>query len=207
MAERWNSNLHALGRLLVCVPQDAERGLDVGCGEGETSRRLRTRVTTVVGLDPDVDSVELARSYVDDIVYIVGDLLTADLPQASFDVVLAVAVIHHLDHRAALERLATLVQPGGLLLVVGLACSRSIPDLLRDAFDSIAIRRRTLHSQVWETPAPKCWPPPLSYSQVRQTANEVLPGMHFERLPYFRYGITWSPPANSNAPACPSRIR
>src|SRR4051812_6652070 len=77
-SERWNSNLHAFEVLLDALPEGAHRGLDVGCGEGETARRLRRRVPQVVGLDPDVLSIKEARSCDDDIEYIVGELESVD---------------------------------------------------------------------------------------------------------------------------------
>ncbi|MEA3056680.1 MAG: hypothetical protein QOD30_2112, partial [Actinomycetota bacterium] len=120
---RWNNNLHAFERLLRTIPAGARRGLDVGCGEGETARRLRTRVAEVVGIDPDEPSIIEARSYRDDIRYEVSDLESADLEPGSFDVVTAVASLHQMDHDTALAELATLVAPAGVLLVVGLARS------------------------------------------------------------------------------------
>lgn len=189
--ERWNSNLHAFDELLAAVPTGARRGLDVGCGEGETARRLRRRVPTVVGLDNDLASIELARSRGDDIDYLHGDLEGVDLPTGAFDVVSAVAMLHHLDQRAGLEKLAALVRPGGVLLVVGLARSRSLVDFARDARDALAVRRYTFTRDVWETPAPKLWPPPFTYAEARTASLSVLPDCHFKRVGYFRYGLTW----------------
>ena len=193
-SERWNSNLHAFEILLRTVPDGAQRGLDVGCGEGETSRRLRQRVPSVVGLDLDAPSIEQARCHGDDIEYIVGDLHSADLAEASFDVVSAVAMLHHVDQRAGLVRLGRLVRPGGTLLVVGLARSRSLGDFARDGFDSLAIRRHTLSKGVWHTPSPKIWPPPLTWAETREVSLDALPGAEFRRVRYFRYGLTWVRP-------------
>jgi SAM-dependent methyltransferase len=191
---RWNSNLHAFERLLRQVPAGASTGLDVGCGEGETARRLRVRVPSVVGIDPDEASIAEARSYGDDIDYRVAALDTAALDDGSFDVVTAVAMLHHVEQREALVRLASLVAPGGVLLVVGLARSRSLADFARDAVDSIAIRPHTIRKGMWETPAPKVWPPPLTFAQSRSVSIEVLDGATFERIPFFRYGLTWHRP-------------
>lgn len=193
---RWNSSLHAFELLLDTVPDGARRGLDVGCGEGETARRLRTRVPVVMGLDPDRPSIEQARSHNDNIEYVLGDIESAGLPEGSFDVVTAVAVLHHVDQRAALRQLARLLGPNGLLIVVGLARSRSLKDFTRDAMDTLAVRRHTLRRGVWETPSPKVWPPPLTYAESRKLSLEVLPGAEFRRLPYFRYGLTWVKPAS-----------
>jgi trans-aconitate methyltransferase len=192
---RWNSNLHAFEALLRLLPTGARRGLDVGCGEGETTRRLRTRVPSVVGVDPDAPSIAEARTHDDDITYVVGGLDHPSLDVGSFDVVTAVAMLHHVDHRDGLRRLAALVAPGGTLLVVGLARSRRLADLARDGMDAIAMRRHTLTKGVWETPAPKVWPPPLSYSEAQRASLDVLPDATFRRVPYFRYALTWRTPA------------
>lgn len=188
---RWNSNLHAFDALLGHVPAGATRGLDVGCGEGETARRLRQRVASVVALDPHEPSIVEARSYDDDIDYRLGDLESTDLPSASFDVVSAVAMLHHLDLSEGLRRLADLVAPGGQLLIVGLARSRSLQDYGRDARDAVMIRRHTMTKHVWDTPAPKVWPPPLTYPQTERVCRTVLPDATFRRVPYFRYALTW----------------
>lgn len=173
------------------IPTDARNGLDVGCGEGETTRRLRKRLPWVTGVDIDLASIDVARSHDDDIDYVHGDFTFFDLPEASFDVVSAVAVIHHVDLCEGLTRLAALVRPGGVLLVVGLARSRSVLDVARDGRDAVAIRRHTFTKEVWETPAPKLWPPPLTYSQARTVARSVLPTATFGRVGYFRYGLSW----------------
>ena len=193
-ANRWNSNTHAFDRLLERVPAGAQRGLDVGCGEGEMARRLRQRVPHVRAIDPDEPSIAEARSFGHDIAYEVADLQSADLAPASFDVVSAVAVLHHMDHRDGLLRLASLVAPGGLLLVVGLARSRTLAQYARDAVDAVAIRRYTFTRRVWETPAPKIWPPPVSYAEARQLSEEVLPGVEYRRVPFFRYTLSWVSP-------------
>ena len=191
MSDRWNSNLHAFDRLLPTIPAGAARGLDVGCGEGETARRLRRHVASVVGIDPDEASIAEARGYGDDITYEVATLEDADLARGSFDVVTAVASLHQMDHRDALRRLASLVAPGGHLLVVGLARSRSPRDYARDALDTIAVRRYTLTREVWHTPAPKTWPPPLTYAEARRWSREILPEATFRRAPHFRYTLRW----------------
>ena len=108
----------------------------------------------------------------------------------------AVAMMHHVDQRSALPRLAALVRPGGLLLVVGLARSRSVGDFARDAIDSIAVRRHTVSKGVWTTPSPKVWPPVLSYAQSRAVSLSALPDASFERVPFFRYALTWRRPVD-----------
>lgn len=191
---RWNANLHAFDSLLHRIPASARRGIDVGCGEGETARRLRLRVPEVVGVDPHAPSILDARTRSDDVEYIVGDVRTTDLPVRAFDVVTAVAMLHHLDHQQGLQRLAELVRPGGLLLVVGMARSRQPKDHLRDVWDAVAVRRHTWRRKQWHTTAPVVWPPPLTHDQVRARSAEVLPTAEVKRVAYFRYSLTWTAP-------------
>jgi 2-polyprenyl-3-methyl-5-hydroxy-6-metoxy-1,4-benzoquinol methylase len=45
----------------------------------------------------------------------------------------SVAVLHHMDVRAALDRMSQLVAPGGTVVIVGLARSQLPADLLWEA--------------------------------------------------------------------------
>lgn len=154
----------------------------------------------VVGLDPDRASIDAARAHGDGVDYVLGDLGAAPFPDASFDVVSAVTMLHHVDLAEGFEQLVRLLRPEGILLVVGLARSSTVRDLARDALDAVAVRRHALTRRVWETPAPKVWPPPLTCAQVRDLSLRALPGSRFRRIPYFRYGLTWRAPA---VPAVP----
>lgn len=52
-----------------------------------------------------------------------GDVLTAPLEPASFDAVVSVAALHHINAEMALTRFAQLLRPGGVVIVVGLAAN------------------------------------------------------------------------------------
>jgi len=73
---------------------------------------------------------------------------------------------------------------------------RSVGDFARDAVDRVAIRCHTFTTDLWETPAPKIWPPPLTYSQARSVSRDVLTDSMFRRVPHFRYGLVWTRPAD-----------
>ena len=194
MKERWNPNLHAQGLLLrQHVPAGAQRGIDVGCGEGETARRLRRFVPSVVGVDRHEPSIEEARSHGDDIEYVLGDLASVELPARSFDVVSSVAMLHHMDQCEGLRLLTELVAPGGVLLVVSHA-KPAFRDYPMELVDAIRVRRFKWSRDVWGTPSPVVWPPPLTYAQTRTVSMELLPDAEYRRVPYFRYGLVWRRP-------------
>ena len=108
---------------------DARRILDLGCGNGELARRLRQNgfSGSYLGLDFSAGLLEHARRQTGatgEFDFRQADLSSpgwsAGLPPASFDLILAFAVFHHLpgaDLRSAiLLNLAKLLSPGGLFI-------------------------------------------------------------------------------------------
>jgi Methyltransferase domain len=88
----------------------------------------------VNGIDLYQPSIDAARSHpnVDRIIYITGDVLTWPFEPASFDLVTAVASLHHMNTTTTLTRLRDLVTPGGALAPVGLARPDLPADIPRD---------------------------------------------------------------------------
>jgi 2-polyprenyl-3-methyl-5-hydroxy-6-metoxy-1,4-benzoquinol methylase len=193
---RWNHNLHYHPVVLKNLPQPCTRVLDVGCGEGTLTRQLRLRVPQVVGIDLDVASIELARKQdpAGEIQYLAGDFLIHPFKPQSFDAIVSVAALHHMDAAAALTRMRDLLRPGGSLVIVGLAPSRFPSDIPLGAAALVVSRMHRLRKGYWEHPSPTVWPPPLTYAQVRALAAELLPGCRFRRHLLWRYSLTWSKP-------------
>ena len=170
--------------VIDAIPDGCRRALDVGCGNGELSRELHRRIPEITGLDRDDRCIQRCRSHPDagDIRYVVNDLRTADLTPKGFELVSAVASLHHMDAGEGLVRLRSLIAPGGVLVVVGVAR----PDLPRDLPIEVAaqiaglVQRRP--TGLDGGPAtPIIWPPPERYSTTRRLAIELLPGVHWRR--------------------------
>jgi len=192
---RWNHNGHYHRVILAAIPEGAGTALDVGCGEGVVTRALRARVPSVTGLDVDEPSLVLARRQgPPDVRYVLGDLLTHSFEDETFDVVACVTALHHLDFAAGLRRMAELTAPGGVLAAIGVARRRWPHDLPWDLAGAVATRvLRRKHGE-WHTPAPKVWPPPLTFAEHRRTAREVLPGSEFRRHVLWRWSLVWHRP-------------
>ncbi|KAA9378127.1 class I SAM-dependent methyltransferase [Microbispora cellulosiformans] len=191
---RWNHNIHYHPRILRAVPDGAKRALDVGCGEGMLARELRRTVPRVVGIDLDAPSIEQAREQPGDVDYILGDFLTHPFAPASFDVVVSVATLHHMDAATGLARMRDLLRPGGVLAVVGLARSTLPGDLPHDLAGTVLGTFLRVTKGHWQHPSPTVWPPPVTYPQMRAMAAEILPGSRYRRHPLFRYSIVWCKP-------------
>jgi len=193
---RWNHNTHYHPLALRFAPR-ARTALDVGCGEGLLTRRLRAAgVGAVTGVDVDADQIALARERADDdgLRYVVGDVLDV-LDGERFDLVTCVATLHHLDLHAGLRRLADLTAPGGHLVVVGLAGVRTPVDaaLSLAAVPVAAVVDRTRGT--WDHGSPVA-DPREGYGEVRAAARDALPGVRWRRHLYWRYSLTWQAPSD-----------
>ena len=102
-------------QLLEDVPAEGRRVLDVSCKRGEILQALRGRGFAVQGTQfaadaPAPDGIPVDRN--------VNLLKGLPYPDASFDVVLLIEVIEHLEnHRAAIDELARVLKPGGILIL------------------------------------------------------------------------------------------
>ena len=148
-----------LPELAELLPTTAGRALEVGPGPGEFLPDLAARCPSVVAVDISAEMLERARSLVaqtglDGVEFIEGDLLAVDLAPASFDVAVCAMVLHHVPRPAALfARLASLLAPGGTLLVAELCLHGQ--DWTRDhcgdvwpGFDTQELRAWATHSDL-----------------------------------------------------------
>ncbi len=122
-----NAYLPELAELLPTPAEGARsRALEVGPGPGEFLPALATRYEAVAAVDISAEMLERARALIRNaglsgIELMEGDLLTVDLPAAAYDVAVCAMVLHHVPRPAALfARLASLLAPGGTLLVAEL---------------------------------------------------------------------------------------
>jgi ubiquinone/menaquinone biosynthesis C-methylase UbiE len=192
----WNINIHYDALLESKVPRAARRVLDVGCGDGFLAARLTLRVPDVTALDVDGPVLQRAqvRFAAAPVRWLQGDVMTADLPRAGFDVVVSNAALHHIDDtRAALERLAGLVSPRGTLAVVTFV-KPSLRNGLWHVLSWVACGVANRIKGKWEHTAPIKWPPVATLQELRDDARTMLPGAEVRRLLYGRALISWRAP-------------
>jgi 2-polyprenyl-3-methyl-5-hydroxy-6-metoxy-1,4-benzoquinol methylase len=190
----WNHNIHYHDLVLGAVPVNCQRALDVGCGQGLLARQLAQKCTKVFAMDIDDDTLARARSDSRSsapIEFVHGDVMMYAFEPASFDVITAVATLHHLPLRPALDRFRELLKPGGTLAVIGLYRPETIQD---DAFAAMAfptscvLRWRRGNANVG---APM-QEPRETLSEIRTACDSVLPGGIFRRHLLFRYSFIWT---------------
>jgi SAM-dependent methyltransferase len=203
--EPWSHNLHYHRVIVDAIPRGCERALDVGCGTGALTRRLKRLVPHVTGIDRDERSIRLARAHpgATGVRYLQADFLTASFEPASLDLVTSIASLHHMDARAALRRMSDLLRPGGVLAVVGLARA-SWPAELAAVIPAAAgtqlhravsaVRRRAAGRPAAAYQPPVVWPPPLTYRGMRLLATDTLAGVRYRHHLYWRYSLVWTKP-------------
>lgn len=193
---RWNHNLAHHGVVLDALPTQLGSALDVGCGEGTLARQLTPRATDVTGIDLHEPSIAQARASTstDQVHYVCADALNHPFEPRSFDAVVSVAAVHHVDLATALARFDELTAPGGTMVVIGLARSTGARDLTTDAIGAVTSRAIRVRRGWWDHPSPIVWPPPTTYDEVRTTSAACLPGRRFKRHLLFRYSLVWHKP-------------
>lgn len=146
----------ATGDVAFLVPhlRPGMRLLDCGCGPGTITVGLAEIVAPgqVVGVDREPSQVDWARELattrqVTNVEFEVADLFRLPFPDASFDVVVANAVLMHVgDRLAALQEFRRVLLPGGIVAVRDLKTDHQILEpstpLLREFLDLLDRARR-----------------------------------------------------------------
>ena len=140
--------MELITRAAVASTAPIRRVLDVGCGAGNNTLKLRA----ALGSDFDADLLDLSRPMLDAaqrrvraanagaVRTIAADLRDAELEPGAYDVVLAAAVLHHLrddaDWRAAFATLHRVLRPGGSLWVTDLVAHETpaVQGLMQDRY-------------------------------------------------------------------------
>jgi 2-polyprenyl-3-methyl-5-hydroxy-6-metoxy-1,4-benzoquinol methylase len=185
------------------VPAGAGTLVDVGCGSGRLTRAASRRTRRALGVDLSPRMIESARSSTAPdaaIEYRVSDVMTEALPEAPFDVVLTVNMVHHVPLADVVRRLVGLTAPGGRLLIQDVV---DRPGLRYAPVNAAALvwnvlgrpraarTVRALYSSHGEGE---------TYLTPREVAGRyasLLPGAKIHHHLSWRYSIVWSKPLGS----------
>jgi ubiquinone/menaquinone biosynthesis C-methylase UbiE len=113
-------NREKVRRNLLRVAERTGTGrlLDIGCGTGFVISLLADTFDEVHGIDPTRAMLDKVDTSPGNIMLHAGVAEELPFPDASFDLVTAYSVLHHLaDHRPALAEVARVLRPGGVFYV------------------------------------------------------------------------------------------
>jgi SAM-dependent methyltransferase len=112
------------------------------------------------------------------ITFLNGDVLTRSFQPGSFDSVVAVATLHHLPLRNALERFRDLLRSGGVLVIVGLYRIATPVDYLFSAV-ALPISWAIRFSRGEEEVGAPLQDPTETLRTIRKECSSVLPEPSF----------------------------
>lgn len=198
----WDHNAHYHRWVARQLPRRPERVLDVGCGAGRLVAALAARAEHVDGLDLSPVMIDKARRRyptAQNVRWLEGDLLDSQLPlpDDGYDAITAVSSLHHMPLESALQRLAALLRPGGVLVVVGHYRPATIGDRLLElaalpanGVVGAALAMRSLSGKPDDQDMP-VRPPSITLRQLREAVAAELPGGVLHRGLFWRYLLTW----------------
>ena len=105
--------------------------------------------------------------------WLLGDVLTLEVETGGYDIVTAIASVHHLPLAAGLARLASLVRPGGCLAILGLYREAALSDYVAGALaipvDTAVGIGKALSETLGESKgrSPAARPPRCRYATLR----------------------------------------
>ncbi|GCE31625.1 SAM-dependent methyltransferase [Dictyobacter alpinus] len=196
---QYNHNEHYVELLLRQIPPDCQNALDIGCGDGELARRVAERSATVVsGIDPDQAMIQRARELTRNplIQFAEADFMQHQFDE-QFDFICASASLHHMPFEQALEKMVSLLRPGGVLAVLGLYREASLADT---AISLVAVPVNIFYalSRGWDYSGAPTRPAEMSLREIQASVSVHLPAARLRRLLLWRYLLTWQKPPASD---------
>lgn len=200
-SEGWDHNNHYHNYLLRHLPDRRDSVLDIGSGLGQFSRILAEHFRYVEGIDFSPKMVEEATarsSSINNIRYRCVDFLETEFPEKSFDCITSIATLHHLPFRRTIEKIRTLLRPGGRLLILDLYKNRQLPDYVYSAIGAVAnllvmaFRRENRNDEL-----KKAWAEHIllddymTIGEIKREIQNLLPNAAVKRHIFFRYSLIW----------------
>ena len=197
----WSHNEYYHRWILRKIPKHFQNSLDVGCGTGNLVRKLAERARVASGIDNEPAVIDVARQNsangptvtfrAIDLRDLVGD--------GEYDVVTAVAVVHHLPLAGALTTLRAQLCPGGTLIIVGCYRTNSRVDRMVDAVAipanvimGMLVSDRSSGARVAMI-APTA-SPQTTLNEIKSVAAQILPGARIRRRLFWRYSLIFTAP-------------
>jgi len=184
-------------RVVELFDRPGGRVLDVGCGPGVLVEALAERGCELVGVDPAVGMIELARAKHSDVAGAAFAVAAAErlgFPDGSFDAVVCTGVLERIaDDEVALREMARVLRPGGSLLLS--VPNRWSPNLIwRDhVFYPVVGALRPLYRQVRRLPATDVIRGHRRYSRRGLVRRLAALGLEVDRSAYLGYDLLPAP--------------
>ncbi len=189
--ENWNHNAAYYGWIREKV-KGCRSVLDVGCGNGDLLFRLAEKGRKCVGIDVEGSCIErCVRNNRDaDTSFVCTSFWDYEATEGSFDAVIFVASLHHMDMYKAIEKAKRLLRKDGKLIIVGLSKPSSLSDHVRDILRVLPSFVMTKLHKMQQADVPVSYEMP-EMKDVREFIRKELPGAELRYGLYWRYLVCW----------------
>ncbi len=119
--------------------------------------------------------------------------MTQSLSVEGYDLITAVATLHHLPLIPALKRFRDLLTPGGTLAVIGLYRLHTLEDYAWAAA-GLPVSRMLRHWHGHDEVGAPIREPQETLGEIRTACDATLPGAVVRRRLLFRYSLIWRKP-------------
>jgi len=107
-------------KLIVSLGQLAfgKKVLELGCGTGIFTEKLSKTGATITALDISPDLLNLAKKRIiaENISFVLGDLENLEFADNSFDAIVGVSILHHVNLNTALKEIKRVLKNGGKVI-------------------------------------------------------------------------------------------
>lgn len=188
----WNHNT-AYYKWIKRRTANCKSVLDVGCGDGSLVAYLDDGFKKLTGIDIDVSCISRANLKKSSNTQFICCSFDGYTTRQSYDAVIFVASIHHMDMPAAMEKAKTLLSPNGLLIIVGLAAPSAAMDYVIEGLRILPCKvisklRHMQSSENRNIPVSYKLPP---LDEVRDISSKTLPHAVIKYGLYYRYLLEW----------------
>lgn len=99
----------------LCGPNKKTKILEIGCGDGEFTKRLMKFSDNVVATDVTPEVIKRAKKLNDRkrAKYLVDDCEKMQFKSNTFDIICGISILHHVDTLKALKECFRVLRPGG----------------------------------------------------------------------------------------------
>ena len=190
----WNHN-YAYNQWVSKKVEKRNSILDVGCGDGTLALYLRTKDNNIVGIDISNSSIQKAnkKNSHSNVSFVQTSFEDLVAKNGSFDAIIFVASIHHMDMVNAVDKAKKLLAKNGVLIIVGLAKPSTLIDKIVELTRIIPSK---IVSSIKENKTSEELNIDVSYdfptmNEVRHICNEKLSGYILKYGLHYRYLLTW----------------
>jgi len=202
---KWNHNNYFNSKIINEVPINANHVLEVGCGKGELCNLMHHKSKDLTGIDLSNKMIESANTNKskNNIDFVCGDYLKTDFNSNTFDFIVSVATVHHIDFKNFILKSKKELKPGGKLLIIDLYKTPKNKDLLNSVislfyhylFNLIYNKRlfaTKLEKQYWRehSKLDKF----MSFKDINELSKALLKNAIVKKELFWRYSLLWYKP-------------